>query len=75
MADKPPEHKITFDAIQLIISDAKSQWVRQALPLRISSREIINNDPAHVALIESVIGYLNGKGLLNTFVKIDHDEK
>lgn len=68
-------HKISHCDIQLIISYAKNQWVLQTLPMKVSRKLVEGNDPAHIAMVDSVIGYLNSKGLLNTFVKIDYDEK
>lgn len=74
MSDKK-EHKITYYDIQVIVSSAKTDWVNKTMPFKVSKKTVDGNDPAHVVMIESVINYLNGKGLLNTFVKIDYDEK
>lgn len=69
------EFKIPYYDIQVIISNAKNQCAFQTLPMRVSGREMDGHDPAHIAMIEQVAAYLNGKGLLNTFVKIDYDIK
>lgn len=69
------DHRITYEDMQLMISVAKTKWVDIPTPLKISKKTCIENEPAHVAMVEAVIMYLNNKGLLNTFVKMDYDGK
>lgn len=69
------EPRITFDDVHLMISVAKTTWASQSLPMKISKKTVLDNNPAHVAMIESVIMYLNGKGLLKELPKVDYDEK
>ena len=72
MNDKP---KITYNDLQNIISDAKATYTAQKTPMWVSFREVTDNDPVHVALIESFIMHLNRRGLLTTLVEVDYQER
>lgn len=73
MSQKP--HLVTYHDLINIISVAKDNCSNQTLPMIISKRELLDRDPAHVAMIEAVISYLNNKGLLTNMVNMDHPEK
>lgn len=72
MSDKK-DHLVTCSDIRMIVSNAKSGWVNMHLPLKVSNRTLDFSEPAHVAMIEAVVSYLNRNGLLNNAVKIDYD--
>ena len=69
------EHSINYYDLQTIISMAKSQWVRQRLPLFVSKKEIVSTDVNSVAILESVLNYLNGNKLLRKLVSINYTEQ
>lgn len=73
MSQKP--HMITYHDLVNIISVAKHNCANQKLPMIVSTRVLEERDPAHVAVIEAMISYLNGKGLLATMVNMDYPEK
>ena len=78
MSDKK-ETLIDYDDLCLIISNAKSNYVNMTLPVTLGRSikgkntytEVQPNDAAHVAMIESVISFLNGQGVLTNAVKMD----
>lgn len=56
-----------------IISTAKSEYSKLNLPLHISKKRVEATDLAHVAMITSIVGYLNRMSLLKKTVKFDTD--
>lgn len=74
MADRP-SHKITYSDLSFIIGNAKSNYVSNTLPMTISKKLLNTTEPTHVAMVESVIMYLDAKGLISSFIKMDYDEK
>lgn len=67
-------HVINYYDIFNIINTSKVNYANFKLPLKISKKQIDNSDVTHVAMIESVIGYLNKMNLLKKPVKFDHEE-
>lgn len=65
------EHLLTMADFNLIVSDAKSNYVQLALPASISNKEVYPNDAPHIAMINSIISHLNKFDVLKRFVKID----
>lgn len=68
-------HKITYRDIVDIISTAKTKCATQTLPMIVTNQLVTGYDPAQVAMIETVIMYLNGKGLLKEVPNVDYKEK
>lgn len=68
------EHSINYYDVTQIISMAKSQWVKQRLPLNISKKEMSPSDVGSVAILEAVLNYLNGNKLLRKLTKVDYTE-
>lgn len=68
-------HKITYRDIVNIISTAKTTAATQFLPMVVTGQLVTGYDPAQVAMIETVIGYLNSKGLLKEVPEVDHKER
>lgn len=64
-------HLLTMSDFQLIISNAKSNFVQLTLPAKISNRDVYANDVPHIAMIEAVISHLNRYDVLKRLVKID----
>lgn len=70
-----PSHKITYSDLIFIIGNAKNNYVSNTLPMAISKKRLDVYEPTHVAMIESVLMYLDSKGLTSSFIKMDYDEK
>lgn len=76
MADKKQEkHKISYEDLGLIRSNAIKHHVDQSTQVKVSKRTLDSFERAHVSQIESLIMYLNSKGLLTMAVDMDYDLK
>src|ERR1035441_9843934 len=67
------DHLLTYYDFHTIVSDAKVRY--NDVKPEISERKLSPYEVPHVALIEAVIMYLNGKGILRKFVKVDYKNK
>lgn len=67
--------KITYKDLQEIMDNAKATYTAQKSRLWISKREVIGNDPVHVAFMEAMIMHLNKRGLLTELVTVDYQER
>lgn len=65
------QHLLTMSDFNLIISNAKSNYVQLALPAKISNRDVYASDAPHIAMIDAVISHLNRHDVLKRLVKID----
>lgn len=54
-----------------IISTSKVEYASLRLPMKLSKRQVDNSDLPHVAMINSVISYLNKHTLLRRLVRFD----
>jgi len=68
------EHQLTMGDFYEIISVAKSNFVNIVVPAKISKRDVYASDVPHVAMIESIIMYLNKNKLLRRLVRIDYTQ-
>jgi len=68
-------HKITYREIYTIVSTAKEKVATQQLPLVVSGQIVTGYEQSAVAMIETVIMYLNSKGLLNEVPEIDRKDR
>lgn len=68
------DHLINNSDYFKILSNAKSNYINMKLPVRISSKELEANDAIHVAVVESMLAYLNKNNLLKKFVRFDYTE-
>lgn len=66
------DHMLNSNDIYDIVSNAKMIYTKFSLPLRISRKQVDPCDAPHVAMIESIVGYLNKTSLLKKLVKIDY---
>jgi hypothetical protein len=58
--------------LNLIVSNAKDKMFYLNLPLYVSRVEVERGETPSLAILESVIMFLNGKGLLTKEVKVDY---
>lgn len=68
------EHVVNSVDFSNIVSNSKVEYVKLRLPMKISRRQVDNSDLPHVAMIESVISYLNQNHLLKKLVKFEITE-
>lgn len=68
------EHVINNYDLFSIISRSKSEYSSFKLPMKISRKQVDSSDLPHVAIIESVLSYLNKMSLLKRLVKFDYTE-
>ena len=54
-----------------IQSAAKSEFVRQPVPMRFSNAEVSGHELTHIAMFESIISYLNSKNALRRQPNLD----
>ena len=66
------EHVVNASDLFDIISVAKTNFFNLKLPLQISTKKIEAAELTHIALMESVVSYLNKMNLLKKLVKIDY---
>lgn len=62
--DRSRIHEINRIDLLQIISNGGAHIAKMRLPIQISNKDIEMNDVRHVAMVESIIGYLNKHGLL-----------
>lgn len=68
------EHVINNSDLFNIVSESKVQYSKFRLPMKISRRQVDSSDLPHVAIIESVLSYLNRNHLLKKLVKFEITE-
>jgi hypothetical protein len=71
LAMEKTEHILTMSDLQSIIGTAKQNFVNLTLPMTISNKAVSPNDTTNVAVVQSVISYLNKAGILRKLVKFD----
>jgi hypothetical protein len=72
VGEKPSEDfLITFKDLFSLVSVAKSQYLLLKANLSISNQKVEEVDFKHIALANSLIMWLNNKGLLKQIVKFD----
>jgi len=62
---------ITKSDLFKIVSDAKVKMSNISLPLYLSDQEVEQRELASVAILESVVMFLNSKGFLNQQLGLD----
>ena len=65
---------IGYQELQGIKDDAKKIFSTQKTPLFVENKQLEFVDLTHVAVVESMIRYLNRNNLLNTEVKINYSD-
>ncbi len=66
------EHLINSRDMHDIISTSKNNYTHFHLPLHITKKQVEGTDLPHVAVIESLLSYLNKMNLLKKLVKFDY---
>ena len=64
---------IDYKDIDVIISNAKTSYIRTNLPMFISGKKIPQDEVGNILLMESFLSFLNSKGLLSSEVKFNKD--
>jgi hypothetical protein len=67
-------YKIDKKDLDSIISNAKSNMSRLNLPIYVSRKEVGNHHLPSMAILESVLTFLNGKSLLAGMVKVNYTD-
>jgi hypothetical protein len=65
------EHVITSNDFTNLINDSKVEYTKLTLPMRISKRQVDSSDTPHVAMVNSILSYLNKNSLLRRLVRFD----
>lgn len=68
------KHEIQHWDVGTIASFAKLQFSNQTLPMFISRKQVPSDHLVTVALLEAVLSYLNGKGLLSKEISINYTD-
>lgn len=63
--------EITYKELVSIIGIAKMNAANQTTPISIGDRVVPSNEEGHVAMVESVISFLNGKEILKHLPKFE----
>lgn len=58
--------------LQMIVSNAKDQMFHLSFPLSVSGKEVDRGELPSLAMLESILMFLNSKGLLSKLVNIDY---
>lgn len=66
---------LTYYDFQLIVSNAKSNFVKMPTPMSISNQEVYPTEVSHVAMIEAILLYLHKHDVLKRRVDIDFTTK
>jgi hypothetical protein len=66
---------ITYKDLQSIIVHSKKLFANQNLPLSVSNIKAEYVDLTHIAMLESFIMHLNGRGMLNELIKVDYTDE
>jgi len=66
------EHVVNNYDLFSIISGAKTAYSRLNLPIKITKKQVDSSDVPSVAMVESVISYMNKNNLLKKLVKFDY---
>lgn len=64
-------HLLTMNDFQLIISNAKQNFVNLPLPATISNREVYPSEAPYIGFIDALVSHLNRYDVLKRLVKID----
>lgn len=65
-------YKINERDLNLIVSYAKDKMFYLNLPLWVSQKEVERGELPSLAILEGVLMFLNGKGLLTKLVEVDY---
>lgn len=65
-------YKIDEKDLNYIISRSKDNFSSLSLPLSVNRVEMGNNHLPSIAMLESTLSFLSGKGLLTTMVSINY---
>jgi hypothetical protein len=68
------EHELNYFDFHEILCGAKIAYSNLRLPMRISRKPIDGSEVPNVAMIESVMSYLNKHSLLKRLVRIEYTE-
>jgi hypothetical protein len=68
------EHMVNSNDLFEIMSGAKSNYSKRALPIRISRKQVESGEATHISVLESFISYLNRANLLKKLVKFDYTD-
>lgn len=63
---------VTHYDLDSVISQAKSDYAKTVMPVKISGKEVRNPDMNYLLVIDAFIGYLNRNKLLKRLVKFDY---
>lgn len=67
-------YKIDDKDLFMIVSNAKDKFFNLNLPIWVSRSEVERGEIPSLAILESVLMFLNGKGLLTKMVEIDYTD-
>lgn len=65
------EHVITSNDFFNLINNSKVEYAKLKLPVKISKRQVDSSEAPHVAMMNSVLSYLNQNDLLRRLVRFD----
>lgn len=65
---------ITYRDLHDIVSNSKKNFSNQASPIHVSNKKAEYVDLLHIAMVESILMYLNGNGLLTESIKFDYTD-
>ena len=68
------DYKMQYYDVSNVINGAKRYMSEQHMPVEISRKTLSPNEAVHIALIESLIGFLNQKEVLKKLVKLDYTQ-
>ena len=68
------KHLISRSDLHKIVSDAKRNMANISLPLYVSEKQVEQECIPTVAIMESVLMYLNSKNLLTSQVNLDYTD-
>jgi CMP-N-acetylneuraminic acid synthetase len=68
------DHVVNSSDYTSILGHAKKYYVGLKFPVRISRKELEQNDALHICTFEAFINYLNKNNLLRKLVKFDYTE-
>jgi len=68
------EHVVNSSDFFEIVSNAKNNFTKLKLPVRITNRQADSGELIHIALIESFLSYLNKMKLVKKLIKFDYTE-
>ncbi len=68
------DHMLNSGDLFEILSGAKNNYTNLRVPVRITRKELEPGQLPHIAVMESLIGYLNRNHLLKKLVKFDYTD-